>query len=127
VLDFLLNTKKCNHPKVSPDAGQGFCPDCGQEVRFSWKLLRCECCSTKRKAKFLKDNIVPEEKFCRKCGTPEYFIELKDKMEFFDYEYAVLQKEEVKQVSKLKESFQIWIEEENYRDIFDKPKLLPAF
>lgn len=127
MLNFLFNTQKCTHSKVTMQDGQAFCPDCGQEVKISWQILRCDCCSTKRRSRIYKNNMIPEEKFCKKCGSPEYFVEIKDKIDFFDYEYATLLKKEVKSVSKLKESFQIWIEEENYRDIFDKPKLLPAF
>jgi hypothetical protein len=73
------------------------------------------------------NKLVPEEKFCKKCGSPEYFIETKEKIEFFDYEYAIILKEEVNTKVKTKKTLQIWIEEENFREVFSKPKLLPVF
>lgn len=69
----------------------------------------------------------PEEKFCKKCGCSEYYIDTREKIEFFDYEYAIILKEEVKTDSKIKKTLQIWIEEENIREAFRKPKLLPVF
>jgi len=69
----------------------------------------------------------PQEKFCKKCGSSEYYIEIKERPEFFDYEYAVIFKEEIQVESKFKKTLQIWTEEENLRDIFVKPKLLPVF
>jgi hypothetical protein len=127
VLNFLFFSQKCTHSKVSVKDGQAFCPDCGQYIKISWQILRCDCCSTKRKPRIHKDHIHPEEKFCKKCGSSEFFLEEKSNPEFFDYDYAILSKEEVKLGEKLKETLQIWIEEENYKEIFDKPKLLPAF
>ena len=73
------------------------------------------------------NKLVPEEKFCKKCGSREYYIDIREKIEFFDYEYAIILKEEVKTDSILKKTLQIWIEEENMREIFRKPKLLPVF
>jgi len=103
-----------------------FCPDCGQEIKISWQILRCNCCSTKRNSRFFMNKIVPQEKFCTKCGSSEYFIEVKEKIEFFDYEYAKILREEIKEKTGFKETVQIWIENENYRDIFTKPKLIPV-
>jgi len=127
LLKFLFNTTKCNHNKIYPFSDGIFCPDCGQEIKISWRILRCECCSTKRKAHFYINKLVPEEKFCKKCGSREYYIDIREKIEFFDYEYAIILKEEVKTDSKIKKTLQIWIEEENIREALRKPKLLPVF
>lgn len=127
MLNLLFRITKCPHNKIYPFSDGTFCPDCGQEIKISWRILRCECCSTKRKAHFFINKLVPEEKFCKKCGSPEYFIDIREKIEFFDYEYAIILKEEVKINSKIKKTLQIWIEEENIREVFRKPKLLTAF
>ena len=127
MLKLLFNNTKCPHNKIYPLSEDAFCPDCGQEVKISWQILRCKCCSTKRKSHFFLDKIQPEEKFCKKCGNPDYYIEIKEKIEFFDYEYAVLLKEEIKTESKIRKTLQIWIEDENIREFFVKPKLLPVF
>ena len=73
------------------------------------------------------NKILPEEKFCKKCGSSEYYIETKEKIEFFDYEYAIILKEEVNTKVKIKKTLQIWIEEENVRQVLRKPKLLTVF
>lgn len=126
MLNFLFNTK-CTHNKIYPFSDGTFCPDCGQEIKISWRILRCDDCSTKRKTHFFMGKLVPEEKFCKKCGSSEYYIETREKIEFFDYEYAVILKEEVNTNIKVKKTLQIWIEEENLRQSFSKPKLLPVF
>ena len=127
MLNFLFNNIKCTHNKIYPLSEGSFCPDCGLEIKISWQILRCECCSTKRKTHFFMNKLVPKEKFCKKCGSSDYYIEIKEKIEFFDYEYAVILKEEIKEQSIIKKTLQIWIEEENIREIFVKPKLLPVF
>lgn len=149
MLNLLFLSNKCAHNKVYPLSEGAFCPDCGQEIMISWQILRCECCSTKRKAHTFENELspvrlltvavsgftpashmgklVPEEKFCKKCGSSDYYIETKEKIEFFDYEYAVILKEEINAKSKIKKTLQVWIEEENIREIFAKPKLLPLF
>jgi len=127
VLNFLFKNTKCAHTKVHPLSEESFCPDCGQEIKVSWQILRCKCCSSKRKSRFFINKIVPEEKFCKKCGSDDYYIEIKEKIEFFDYEYAIILKEEIKSKATIKKTLQIWIEEENIREIFSKPKLLPVF
>ena len=126
MLSFLFRRNKCAHNKIDPLNPETFCPDCGQEIKISWQILRCECCSTKRKSHVFKGKFIAEEKFCKKCGSSEYYIETKEKIEFFDYEYAVILKEEIKTKSEIKKTIQVWIEEENIREIFVKPKLLPA-
>lgn len=126
LLDSFILYNKCAHNKIYPTSQGDFCPDCGQEIKISWQILRCKCCSTKRKVHSFMKKIVPDEKFCKKCGCSEYYIEIKEKIEFFDYEYAVILKEEVPKL-KIKKTLQIWIEEENIREIFIKPKLLPVF
>jgi len=127
VLSFLFNKTKCSHNKIYPFSDGTYCPDCGQEIKLSWLILRCECCSTKRKSHFFMGKLTPEDKFCKKCGGHEYYTDIREKIEFFDYEYAIILKEEVKTNIKMKKTLQIWIEEENMREIFGKPKLLPIF
>ena len=127
MLNFLFNNIKCNHNKIYPFSDGTFCPDCGQEIKISWQLLRCECCSSKRNVRVFFNKILPEEKFCKKCGSSEYYIETKEKIEFFDYEYAIILKEEVNTKIKIKKTLQIWIEEENVRQVLRKPKLLTVF
>lgn len=127
VLSFLFNNTRCTHNKVYSLNEGAYCPDCGEEIKISWQILRCSCCSTKRKSHFFINKLVPEEKFCKKCGNPEYFIETKEQIEFFDYDYAIILKEEIKAKTQSRKTLQIWIEEENIREFFIKPKLLPVF
>ncbi len=122
MLSFLTNKPKCSHDRVYPLASGSFCPDCGYQIKIFWQILRCDCCSSKRKAFFSRSRLIPVEKFCTKCGSSEFYIEKKEKVQFFDYEYAVILKEEVKEKN-FKDTIQIWIEEES-RGVFVKPMLL---
>lgn len=108
----LLRNKKCSHEKITPMNPAVYCPDCGEEIKISWQFLRCECCSAKRKFAIYRDKTVPEDKFCKNCGCPEFYLEIKERPEFFDYEYAYIIKE-VAPKSLLKETVQIWVEKEN--------------
>jgi len=118
---------KCTHDKVLPFNGAAYCPDCGKEVKIEWKILRCEGCSGKRKSHFFLNKIVPDEKFCKKCGSASYYIESKENIEFFDYEYAIIQKDEVDTGISFRKTVQVWIEEDNLKDLFRKPKMIPVY
>ncbi len=140
---------KCPHNKIYPFSDGMYCPDCGQEIKISWQILRCKACSSKRKSYFIKnkfipfryltriiydffpqlqrETIIPEEKFCKKCGCAEYFIDTREKIEFFDYEYAIILKEEIKFDTNTQKTTQIWVEEEKRSRAFNKQKLLPVF
>lgn len=113
----------CAHEKITPDSIGNFCPDCGQEIILSWYILRCKCCSAKRQSNLIINSILPTEKFCSKCGSKEFVIEKQDKLNFYDYNYAVLIKEETAKIS-LKSKIQIWIENENSSANYLKPKLI---
>lgn len=123
MLDFLLNNKKCAHEKVYPKNSGMYCPDCGKQVKIFWQITRCNCCSSKRRSHLSRGNLIPAEKFCTKCGDSDFYIEKKEKVEFFDYEYAVIIKEEVRDDKNIKETIQIWIEEEG-KGMFSQPRLL---
>ena len=125
-LRFFFKRKKCLHEKVTPDKTNRFCPDCGKEILLYWQIVRCGNCHTKRNAISVLDLISPVEKYCSKCGTKEYFIEEKEKINFYDLNYAVLIKEEIKdKMSYRKTITQIWIDKESEMDNFVQPKLIP--
>ena len=107
-LAFLKRQKKCSHKNFSPFSGGEFCPDCGKQIEISWLLLRCKCCNSKRKAGVAFNSIIPQDKFCVKCGESKCYVEKKENPEFFDIEYAVISKRETDNA--LKEVLQIWIE-----------------
>lgn len=127
MIKFLTKNNKCIHDKISPLTPGEFCPDCGAEIKISWQLLRCDCCLAKRKFNILRNKIVPEDKFCKNCGSAEYYLETKERPEFFDYGYAVILKEEIRSDFVFKETVQIWIEEENVRERENFQKMLPVF
>ena len=57
--------------------------------------------------------LVPEDKYCAKCGASECVIERKETLEFFDIEYAVISKKELENSGEHREILQIWIEKED--------------
>lgn len=127
MLNFLTKNNKCLHDKVSPLNSGNFCPDCGTEIKISWQLLRCDCCLTKKKFNILRNKIVPEDQFCKNCGNSAFYLETKERPEFFDYAYAVILKEEIRSDFVFKETVQIWIEEETVREKENFQKMLPVF
>ena len=105
--------KNCRHKKITPFSTGNFCPDCGMEIEIFWLILRCECCQSKRAAHVVFNSIIPEDKHCIKCGASGYYIEKKETLEFFEFEYAVISKKAVNDDFNTKEMLQIWIESEN--------------
>jgi len=124
---FSLFKKKCNHKKLTPFSVGNFCPDCGQEIEISWQILRCEHCQNKRKARVILNSTMPEDKFCRKCGTSNFYVEKKERLEFFDIEYAIFSKKEMNSSLESKQILHIWIEKEDItNDILNNIKLIPS-
>jgi len=72
------------------------------------------------------NSILPEDKYCVKCGTSECYIDKKEKLEFFDIEYAVISKKEVDNSIKHREILQIWIEKgDNPGEMLNNIRLIP--
>ena len=92
LLKFILPDKKCQHEKVTPDKDLCYCPDCGELIENCWYITRCRCCGVKMKAIIKDGKIIPEEKFCHNCGDKNFDIELIEKINFIDINYAVLVK-----------------------------------
>jgi len=123
VLSFLINQKKCTHDKIIPSNSGNYCPDCGKQVVIQWHIVRCDGCCSKRKSYLVKNKLSPVENFCTKCGSPDYYVEEKEQIEFFDYDYATMIREEIREKQPIKETIQVWIEEES-RNMFSTPRLL---
>ncbi len=117
----------CTHTSFDPVGINQFCPDCGKEIRVAFKIVRCSCCSTRKSAKLIFKRIIPDEKYCSKCGSNDYYVEKKERIEFFDLRYAIILKEIVENSSIEDFRTQIWIENENNWSNIIKPKLIPSF
>lgn len=131
MLNLLINNisrmrQNCHHSRVLATEKECFCPDCGCEIKISWNILRCSCCNSKRKSVLSKKVLIPEEKFCKKCGNSGFYIEKKENPEFFDYEYANILKEEIPQNTKIKKKIQIWIDDEAMPEVLSKQAFLPV-
>jgi len=124
--EFFPKQPKCRHERVSPIGLGKFCPDCGKEIFISWIILRCKCCSTKRQSIPRFDTFLPVEKYCSKCGSRKYYVEKKTKLEFYEFNYATLIREEFENPTDQNNKTQIWIEENNWSSIIS-PKLIPLF
>jgi len=114
---------KCRHDKVLPGSIETFCPDCGKEIIIYWYITRCGCCYTKRLAVLSADNVIPVYKYCTKCGSSQFFVEKKEKLNFYDIDYAILIREEIGKRSDFDFKTQIWIEGDNGKRS-TSPKLL---
>lgn len=125
---FFLNHNNCKHQKVTPYSTGCFCPDCGKKIKISWVMVRCKCCSTKRHARVIFNNIKPREKYCIKCGSSEFYMERKDFIEYYELEYSVISKKETNDSIDVKEVLQIWIEnEQNAGNMINNLKLIPLY
>ncbi|MDD3013077.1 MAG: hypothetical protein PHC34_05180 [Candidatus Gastranaerophilales bacterium] len=126
-LSFFTKRQKCRHEKITPQSIWNYCPDCGKEISIKWFILRCNSCASKRGSMLYLNTLVPTDKHCSKCGSPEFYIEKKEKLDFFDMNYAVMTKEEIDNISKSGSVTQIWIEGENCWHEFILPKLITLY
>ena len=122
-LRYLFKKSKCNHDKINPHSTGRFCPDCGKEIKIFWYIVRCDNCSTKREAYISFNTIAPVNKFCSKCGCEHYYVEKCEKLPFYDYDFAIYDKEIVEEVDK-PEKVQVWVEEDNWAGV-KKQGLIP--
>ena len=111
LLDFLKIKHECKHNRVPVDVDEAYCPDCGALVQNKWFLVRCSCCNIKRAAHNHYDDIVPDTKFCKNCGSSEYYVQELDKLTFTDVRYAVFKKVVINQHND--STRQVWVEEEH--------------
>ncbi len=94
--EFLKRNRVCRHDKVSPDVEYAYCPDCGELVENKWYIVRCGCCGIKLEGTTKNGKIIPQEKFCRNCGSKNFTVEQTDKINFVDIRYAIPVKTVVK-------------------------------
>jgi hypothetical protein len=100
----------------------GYCPDCGKLIKNEWYITRCACCGVKLKTTVVKGEIVPQQHFCTNCGSEEFTVEKLPKINFIDINFAVLQKKEIEETSKVQNSTQCWQER-----TVSQPKLLVQY
>lgn len=90
-----LFSVKCTHDNVSPEVEYAYCPDCGKLIKNEWYITRCNCCGVKMKAMVKNGQIVPQNSFCSNCGKHDYTVELLEKINFIDINFAALIKKEI--------------------------------
>ena len=116
---------ECTHSRVSAETKEAYCPDCGALVQNKWFLMRCKCCNIKRSAHTRYNEIVPDTKFCKNCGSDKYYIQELDSVNFTDIRYAVYKKIVVENKEQNTFTQQIWVEEEKTNQTFIKS--IPLF
>ena len=107
--------KGCNHLRVSPvNPNHQFCPDCGKQVVSEWYIIRCKQCSSKRSGYHLFNEYIPHDKFCTKCGSNRYKVEIRDNIEFYEFSFATFKFKELKIDSipskQRRSSTKVWID-----------------
>jgi hypothetical protein len=65
------------------------------------------------------------EKYCSKCGSKEYFLEKRDKLEFYELKYALLVKQERENTGISNKKTQVWVDEQQWAN-FIPLKLIPS-
>lgn len=115
-------TKTCRHERITPDVESGYCPDCGKLIRNEWYITRCACCGVKLKTVAIKGEVQPQFHYCSNCGGEDYTVEKLEKINFIDINFAVLQKKEVVNDSKIPLTTQCWAER-----TVSQPKLLVQY
>lgn len=109
---FFKHGKKCLHKKMVPLSAGSFCPDCGKKIEISWLILRCKCCKSRRKAKVIFNSVVPDDKYCIKCGEEVCFLERRETLDFFEFDFAIISRKEVDSGINSEELLQVWVEGE---------------
>lgn len=127
ILDFFKIKHECQHHKVSPEVEEAYCPDCGALVQNKWYLIRCACCNIKRSAHTHYNDIIPDTKFCKNCGSSEFYIQEIEKPNITDIHYAVFKKVVIKQDNI--SIRQVWVEEKEPVQEKKSPeiKTIPVF
>lgn len=84
-----------------------YCKDLDDKGNY-WIILRCSRCKTKSIPIVSNEKILSANKYCRYCGSEDYYIEKRDKIERIDTIYALFSqdlievKEEMVNYKKLK-------------------------
>lgn len=122
ILELFKKNRVCTHDRIRPETDVAYCPDCGELVENQWFLTRCACCGVKLKSTIKNGEVVPESHFCRNCGCKEFTVHKVEKINFIDINFAVLQKNIVKQ--DVEDVVQSWVDikTSNYTQ-----ELLPQF
>ncbi len=127
LFNFFKIKHECSHNKVSADVEEAYCPDCGALVQNKWFLVRCSCCNIKRIAHRHYDEIVPDTKFCKNCGSSDYYIQELENLNFTDVRYAVFKKIIITNQLQNISTRQIWVEEANdCKNHFTETKPIPV-
>lgn len=136
IISYISPEKVCLHVNFDPlSPFDHFCPDCGKRVVAEWHIIRCDVCDTKRNGFYLMDRFVPYMKYCKRCGSDEYKLEIKENINFFDYSYAAFKIKAPHNPYNSKENTsktKVWVDNcsnplnNQYEKIKAKNKLLPA-
>lgn len=112
MVSFILKSLKCllngfnNDIKLTGNK-YIYCKDLLDKGNY-WIILRCSKCKTKSIPIISNERILSANKYCRYCGSEDYYIEKKDKIERIDTIYALFSqdlievKEEMVNYKKLK-------------------------
>ncbi len=89
IYSFFLPRKECDHKRVNPFmAFNNYCPDCGREIIVEWCFVCCSDCGSRRSGYFIYDRFYPVEKYCRQCGNKHFEIEIKNRLEIYETNFA---------------------------------------
>lgn len=127
----------CKHSNINPlSVHDSYCPDCGKRIMFEWYIIKCSDCYTKRSGYHLFEEYTPHYKYCKRCGSNNFEVEVKQELHFFEYSYASFKIKEVDKYTEAsyhkKSQTKVWLEP-NYTSTYNnKPysvhnfQLIPA-
>lgn len=106
--------ESCRHKSFNPlSSNSNFCPDCGKKIEIYWYFVKCDECNSSRTGHFIFDKFLPQEKFCKRCGSKEYYVEQKDEIAFFELSYSTFKLKEldfVEENIEVKTKTRVWLE-----------------
>lgn len=126
ILHYLFNSRKCMHDRITPSNIERFCPDCGKEINISWHIVRCSHCNNKRESFIKLGRTLPTERYCSKCGESHFYVEVKYRVDFFDFRYSTLVKEEIGNHGFRDDQLQVWIDNNQPNKNIYNQKLIPT-
>lgn len=80
----------CRHSRVTQFQDGNYCPDCGEKIKFTWIVIKCQVCRSLRMPKVTDlGDIIPLHKHCTKCGSDRWYSEKRNHLNSSQGFYAI--------------------------------------
>lgn len=118
---------KCSHNSVNQYEKGSYCPDCGNKIKLSWIILRCQQCKALRMSKVNPNgDITPLKEYCSDCGNQSWFSRKKDTLDVFESFYAIAVKEIINEKTAKSNSTYVWVDNPDNSVTMQRGKIIKA-